>query len=73
VEVVEFASWLPTLTCLVNPALKFRHWDSIDEKTGGKLVFKRDLNFSIKDLKDSNVCFIHMRRWGGSEGMGERC
>lgn len=55
-EVVQFSSWLPTLMCLLNPSLKYRHWDSIKEQTGGKLTFNRDSNFTITDLKEIRVC-----------------
>ncbi len=33
-EVVTFRSYLPTLHCLLNPLLKLRHWEAIEQATG---------------------------------------
>ena len=57
-DVIQFSSWLPTLTCLLNPALKFRHWDIIKNQTGGKLHMKRDASFTIKELKETRVSIM---------------
>jgi dynein heavy chain len=33
-EVLAFKSLLPTLSCLLNPVLRIRHWDAIEQCTG---------------------------------------
>lgn len=57
-DMLKLQSWLPTVSCLLNPALKFRHWDSINEKINTPLKLKKELDVSVNDLKEGRVLNI---------------
>ena len=61
-EVVEFRSYLPTLTCLLNSSLKFRHWEAIKDQTGGNLELRRGSSLTLADLKEMGV-IVETHSW----------
>lgn len=54
-EVTQFRSWLPTLSCLLNPALKIRHWDVIHKTTGGTTPLSGGHSLTIDHLDKMKV------------------
>jgi len=51
-EMVFFHSCLATLSCLLNPALKIRHWEAIEHITGGHIGCRDTLTISkLKEMK----------------------
>ena len=54
-EMVFFHSCLTTLSCLLNPALKIRHWEAIEHITGGHIRCRDTL--TISKLKEMKVHF----------------
>ena len=64
-EVMDFKSKLPVLSCLLNPALRFRHWDAIQEAVGGEDVkLSKDMTASITDLVRVKVWSASSEVWG---------
>ena len=52
-KVVSFCSHLPTLSCLLNPALKIRHYEAIEYTIGGH-IGNRD-TLTITQLREMKV------------------
>ena len=61
---MSFKQGMPVISSLRNPALRPRHWESIEETIGTKIV--RDKHFTLGDLlklKVSNIFGDYMFEW----------
>ena len=55
-KVVSFCSHLPTLTCLLNPALKIRHYETIECTIGGHIGSGDTLTISqLREMKVQDI------------------
>ena len=54
-NVISFCSLLPTLSCLLNPALKIRHWEAIQQTTGAQINTSTGDLTTITTLKEKKV------------------
>ncbi len=55
-QIMEFKSRLPVVSCLLNPSLRFRHWDAISEVLDGDdIKLTKDMSVSVTDLVELKV------------------
>ena len=54
-EVTNFGSLLPTLSCLLNPVLKMRHWEMIQKATGDQSMLTKGKSLTIDSLEQIKV------------------
>ena len=59
-EVLAFKSLLPTLSCLLNPVLRIRHWDAIEQCTGH--WFGKESETTLGHLQEIQVDLQYIKR-----------
>ena len=62
-KVVAFRSHLPTVSCLLNPELRLRHWEAIQRDTGEDIAGDHN-SVTIHRLQEMKV---RGRRKGGKK------
>ena len=56
-EVESFRSRLPTFHCLLNPQLKLRHWETIEQCIGQHITWDHG-SVTLVALQEMSVCRI---------------